>query len=119
MDRGLVKLPTAAAIQTSCHPEATSMARNNRLAEGDWEQFWEEQPLDDWEERLSSQPAFDDEFEQDWEEQETYVYRCPRCGTKRLVDAEDYRLAEASDGCEDCMWETDGGGEEDSNDLLD
>ena len=110
--RGLVNLPTSAAIETSFLMGERLMSRNKRLAEGDWEQFWEEQPMEDWEERLLVHPEFDEEFEEDWEELDGHIYRCPRCGTNRLVDAEDLSLAEASGVCEECMWETQGGREE-------
>jgi hypothetical protein len=93
------------------------MSRNNRLVEGDWEQFWDDSPVEDWEERLLAQQEFDEPFEEDWEQQ--HVYRCPRCGTKKLVDAEWYSFADPSGVCEDCVWETHGGREEDKEGPYD
>jgi predicted RNA-binding Zn-ribbon protein involved in translation (DUF1610 family) len=94
------------------------MSRNHRLAEGDWEQFWDEQPMEDWEDSLSAQQEFEEEVAEDWEEQNDHVYRCPRCGTKRLVDAESYSFFRTSGACEDCMWEASGGSEDDDEDSL-
>jgi len=96
------------------------MPRNNRLAEGDWDEFWDEQPTQDWEERLLSQPDYDQEgLEEDWEAQNVHVYRCPRCGAKKLVDAETLSFSKNAGACEECMWETHAVREQDDEDLDD
>jgi predicted RNA-binding Zn-ribbon protein involved in translation (DUF1610 family) len=94
------------------------MSRNNRLAEGDWEQFWDEQPIEDWEERLSAEQGLEDEAEMEWEEHDVHPYRCPRCGSKKLVDAESYSFFKTSGACEDCMWEANDGSDGDDEDSL-
>lgn len=94
------------------------MSRKNRLAEGDWEQYWDERPIDDWEDQLSADRDFQDELEMDWEDQKAHVFRCPRCGTKKLVDTESYSFFRTSGACEDCMWETKDASQ-DGDDFLD
>lgn len=95
------------------------MSRNYRLAEGDWEEFWDEQPMEHWEERLSAHQAFDEGFDEDVEEQDAHPYRCPRCGTKRLVDAESYSFFKTTGACEDCMWQSHSDHKDDDDDTFD
>ncbi|MGF1614872.1 MAG: hypothetical protein ACFCVA_13485 [Gammaproteobacteria bacterium] len=97
------------------------MSRNYRLLDGDWEQFWEEPAIDDWEERFSAPQEFDEEIDEDldetWESPKAHLFRCPRCGTQRLVDADSYRFFQTSRACDDCLWGAHGGDDGDEGSL--